>query len=105
MQKRYLIRCQSKKPKIKFIGSLRSSSHKELFQTPVQSFPDQYITEVDNTVMYNKIKIEEYGRSFRAVLTFDQKTLRKKMFTWAENMKIITDEIGEFIRSKLNINK
>jgi len=97
--------CHSKKPKIKFIGSLRPSSHKDLFQTPVQDFPDQYITEAGNTVMYKEIKIEEYGRSFRAVLTFDQKTFRKKMFTWIENMKTITDEIEEFIQSNLNIKK
>jgi len=97
--------CQSKKPKIEFIGSLRPSSHNELFQTPIQCFPDQYITEAGNTVRYNEIKIEEYGRSFRAVLTYDEKTFRKKMFTWAENMKMITDEIEEFFQSKLNVKK
>jgi transposase len=97
--------CKPDKQKIKFIGSLRPSSHKELFQTPVQDFPDQYITEAGNTVMYKEIKVEEYGRSFRAVLTYDQKTFRKKMFTWAENMMMIIDEIEEFVQSKLNIKK
>lgn len=96
---------RSKKPKIKFIGSLRPSSHKELFKTPIQDFPDQYITDAGNTVLYKEIEVEEYGRTFRAVLTYDQKTCNKKMITWAENMKKITDEIEEFVQSKLNVKK
>ena len=97
--------CQPKKQKIKFIGSLRPSSYKELFRTPIEDFPDQYMTEAGNTVLYKEIKVEEYGRSFRAVLTYDKKTFRKKMFTWTENMKMITDELEEFVQSKLNVKK
>ncbi len=97
--------CQSKKPTINFIGSLRPSSYKELFRTPIEDFPDRYMTEAGNTVLYKETNVEEYGRSFRAVLTYDQKTFRKKMFTWAENMKMISDEIEVFVQSKLNVKK
>ncbi|MBW1854222.1 MAG: IS1634 family transposase [Deltaproteobacteria bacterium] len=97
--------CDVKKPKIKFIGSLRPSSYKELFKTPVEDLTGQYETDAGNTVRYKEIQVEKYGRSFRAVLTYDNRTFRKKMFTWIENMKMITDEIEEFIQSKLNIKK
>ncbi len=97
--------CKPGKQNIKFIGSLRPSSHKELFKTPLEDFDGQYETDAGNEVLYKEIKVDEYGRNFRAVLTYDQKTFRKKMFTWVENMKNITDEVEEFIQSKLNIKK
>lgn len=97
--------CKPGKQNIKFIGSLRPSSYKELFKTPLEDFDGQYETDAGNEVLYKEIRVDEYGRNFRAVLTYDQKTFRKKMFTWIENMKNITDEIEEFIQSKLNIKK
>ena len=97
--------CQPKDESMQFIGSLRPSSHKDLFRTPVEDFPDHYVTDADNTVLYKEIEVEEYGRSFRGVLTYDSKTFRKKMFTWTENMKMITDDVEEFVRSKLNVKK
>lgn len=97
--------CGPEKQKIKFIGSLRPSSYKELFKTPLEDFEGQYETDAGNEVVYKETRVDEYGRNFRAVLTYDQRTFRKKMFTWIENMKTITDEIEEFIGSKLNIKK
>jgi hypothetical protein len=96
---------QTRKQKIEFIGSLRPSSYKELFKTPLDEFEGQYETDAGNEVLYKEIRVNEYGRNFRAVLTYDQRTFRKKMFTWIENMKNIIDEIVEFIGSKLNIKK
>jgi len=97
--------CKPEKQKIEFIGSLRPSSYKELFKTPLDEFEGQYKTDAGNEVLYKEIRVNEYGRNFRAVLTYDQRTFRKKMFTWIENMKNIIDEIVEFIGSKLNIKK
>jgi len=97
--------CQPNKQKIKFIGSLRPSSYKELFKTPIEDFPHKYETEAGNDIRYMDTRVEAYNRTFRAVLTYDQKTFRKNMSTWAENMKIITDEICEFIQNRLNIKK
>jgi len=97
--------CKPDKQKIKFIGSLRPSSHEYLFKTPVDDFKDQFETDAGNKVMYKEIQVKEYGRNFRAVLTYDHGTFKKKMFTWIENMKTITDEIEEFIQSNLNIKK
>jgi len=97
--------CKPGKQKIKFIGSLRPSSYKELFKTTLEDFDGQYETDAGNKVLYNETRVNEYGRNFRAVLTYDQKTFRKKMHTWIENMKDITDEIEGFVQSKLNIKK
>jgi transposase len=55
--------------------------------------------------MYKETRVDYYERNFRAVLTYDQKTFKKKMNTWIENMKDIVDEIKEFIGSQLNIKK
>jgi len=97
--------CKPGKQKIKFIGSLRPSSYKELFKTPLDEFEGRYETDAGNDVLYKETRVNKYGQSFRAVLTFDRKTYRKKMFTWVENMKMITDEIEEFTQSKLNVKK
>ena len=97
--------CKPGKQNIKFIGSLRPSSYKELFKTPLEDFDGQYETDAGNEVLYKEIRVNEYGRNFRAVLTYDQRTFWKKMHTWIENMKDITDEIEEFVQSKLNIKK
>ena len=97
--------CKPGKQNIKFIGSLRPSSYKELFKTPLEDFDGQYETDAGNEVLYKEIRVNEYGRNFRAVLTYDPKTFRNKMHTWVENMKDITDEIEEFVQSKLNIKK
>jgi transposase len=97
--------CKSGKQKIKFIGSLRPSSFKELFKTPLDEFEGQYETDAGNEVLYKETRVDHYDRNFRAVLTYDQRTFNKKMNTWIENMKDIVDEIEEFIGSKLNIKK
>lgn len=97
--------CKPEKPKIKFIGSLRPSSYKELFKTPLDEFEGQYETDAGNEVLYKETRVDYYEKNFRAVLTYDQKTFKKKMNTWIENMKDIVDEIEEFIESKLNIKK
>lgn len=44
-------------------------------------------------------------KSFRGVLTSDERIHRRKMHTWMENMSKITDEIEGFIESRLNIKK
>lgn len=97
--------CKPGKQNIKFIGSLRPSSYKELFKTSLEDFDGQYETDAGNEVLYKEIRVHEYGRNFRAVLTYDQRTFGKKMHTWTENLKDITDEIEEFVQSKLNIKK
>ena len=97
--------CKPGKQKTKFIGSLRPSSYKKLFKTPLKDFKGQYTTDAGNEVLYKETRVDEYERNFRAVLTYDSQTFRKKMFTWIENMKTITDEIEEFVQSKLNIKK
>lgn len=97
--------CKPGKQNIKFIGSLRPSSYKELFKTPLEEFKGQYETDAGNEVLYEETRVDCYERNFRAVLTYDQKTFKKKMNTWIENMKDIVDEIEEFIGSKLNIKK
>lgn len=98
--------CKKKKgQKIKFIGSLRPSSYKERFKTPIDDFTGKYETDAGNNVLYLETQVEAYNRSFRAVMTYDQNTFNKKMFTWAENMMNITNEIEEFLQSKLNVKK
>jgi transposase len=97
--------CKPGKQNIKFIGSLRPSSFKELFETPLDEFEGTYETDAENEVLYKETRVDMYERNFRAVLTYDQRTFKKKMNTWIENMKDIVDEIEEFIGSKLNIKK
>jgi transposase len=97
--------CKPGKQNIKFIGSLRPSSFKELFETPLDEFEGKYGTDAENEVLYKETRVEVYKRNFRAVLTYDQRTFKKKMNTWIRNMKDIVDEIEEFIGSKLNIKK
>lgn len=97
--------CKPGKQNIKFIGSLRPSSFKELFETPLDEFEGKYETDAENEVLYKETRVDMYERNFRAVLTYDQRTFKKKMNTWIENMKDIVDEIEEFIGSKLNIKK
>jgi len=97
--------CKPGKQNIKFIGSLRPSSFKELFATPLDEFDGKYENNSGNEVLYKETRVDVYDRNFRAVLTYDEKTFNKKMNTWKENMKTIIDEIEEFIGSKLNIKK
>lgn len=97
--------CKPGKQNIKFIGSLRPSSFKELFETPLDEFEGKYETDAENEVLYKETRVDMFERNFRAVLTYDQRTFKKKMNTWIENMKDIVDEIEEFIGSKLNIKK
>ncbi len=93
------------KQKIKFIGSLRPSSFKELFKTPLDKFEGQYETDTGDQVLYKETNVNYYERNFRAVLTYDHQTFKKKMNTWINNMGDRVDEIEEFIASKLNIKK
>jgi len=97
--------CKPGKQNIKFIGSLRPSSFKELFETPLDEFEGKYETDAENEVLYKETRVDIYERNFRAVLTYDQRTYKKKMNTWVENMKDVVDEIEEFIEYKLNIKK
>jgi transposase len=97
--------CKPGKQNIKFIGSLRPSSFKELFATPLDEFDGKYENNSGNEVLYKETRVDVYDRNFRAVLTYDEKTFNKKMNTWKENMKNVVDEIEEFIGSKLNIKK
>ena len=95
-----------KKPAVKFIGSVRPSTQKEIFKTPLSELKESYVTDSGNIVLYKEISsVKIYKKSFRGVLTFDEQTYRKKMHTWMENMNKITNEIRDFIEKHLNIKK
>ncbi len=95
-----------KESHVEFIGSLRPSTQKDLFNTPVDLLKDHFVTDSGNNVWYKELNsVNVYGRSYRGVLTFDERTYRKKMYTWMSNMNKITDEIQEFIDARLNVKK
>ena len=95
-----------KDPDVKFIGSVRPSTQKEIFKTPVSELKESFITDSGNVVLYKEISsVKIYKKSFRGVLTFDEQTYRRKMHTWMENMNKITNEIENFIEYRLNIKK
>jgi len=60
------------KPTTKFI--------QRVIKTPLD-LGGLYETDAGKEVLYKEIRVDKYGRDLRAVLTFDQKTYRKKMFT------------------------
>jgi len=95
-----------KKSHVEFIGSLRPSTQKDLFNTSVDLLKDHFVTDSGNIVWYKELdSVKVYGRSYHGVLTFDERTYRKKMHTWMSNMNKITGEIQEFIDTRLNVKK
>ena len=95
-----------KESHVEFIGSLRPSTQKELFNTPVDLLKDHFVTDSGNIVWYKELdSVKVYGRSYHGALTFDERTYRKKMHTWMINMNKITGEIQEFIDTRLNVKK
>lgn len=95
-----------KESHVEFIGSLRPSTQKELFSTPVDLLPDHFVTDSGTIVRYLELdSVKVYGRSYHGALTFDERTYRKKLHTWMTNMNKITDEIQEFIDTRLNVKK
>ncbi len=97
--------CGFKKPKIKFIGSLRPSTQEEIFSIPVKQLRDSFTTDAGNVVQYKEIRVNAYERRFRGVLTYDENTYRKKQNTWTTNMNKILREIITFLENKLNVKK
>ncbi|MEA3458488.1 MAG: IS1634 family transposase [Candidatus Thermoplasmatota archaeon] len=95
-----------KKPAVKFIGSVRPSTQKELFKTPIGDLEGEYVTDSGNVVLYKEISsVKIYEQIFRGVLTYDENTCRMKEHTWMKNMNNITNEMEDFIESRLNIKK
>ena len=93
-------------PEVEFIGSVRPSTQKELFKTPISDLEGEYVTDSGNVVLYKEISsVKIYKQIFRGVLTYDENTCRMKEHTWMKNMNKITNEIENFIESRLNIKK
>ena len=70
-----------KEPRVQFIGSLRPSSQKLIFKTPIEELKDSYTTSSGNIVRYREFPVSVYGRSYRGILTYDEKTYRRKWNT------------------------
>ena len=97
--------CGYKEPEVNFIGALRPSTQKKLFQIPVDEYKDEFETDSGKIVKYKPVEVEVYEKRYQGVLTYDENTYRKKYNTWNRNMDKIMIEVSDFLDSRLNIKK
>ena len=94
-----------KTPAIRFIGSLRPSTQEEIFAIPTEKMSERFTTDSGNVVLYQEVHVKVYGKTFRGVLTYDEKTYQKKRHTWMANMGKVTSEVETFLDTQLNVKK
>ncbi|MBU0767573.1 MAG: IS1634 family transposase [Proteobacteria bacterium] len=94
-----------REPPVKFIGSIRPSTQEDIFNIPIEDMSESYTSDAGNDVLYKKVPVNVYKRTFRGVLTYDENTYRKKLNTWMKNMNMVMKEINTFLELKLNVKK
>jgi len=104
-EKVFEILSDEKYSSIDFIGSIRPSTQQNIFNIPIDELDDSFETDSGNTVYFKPVSVKVYGKKYRAALTFDENTYRKRNYKFNENMENELEEVNEFIELKLNIKK
>jgi len=91
---------------LNFVGSLRPSTQKDLFEIPLNEFEDTLKNEKGEVITKSyRLQREVFGIEYTLVITFDKNTFKRSLLTFLINLEERERELDIFIREKLNTHK
>lgn len=80
------------------IGGLKRNQVSDLMKVPLQKYEYLYTNSNGHIIKGYRTEKELYGRNFRVVVTYNEKTKRRQLKTYERNKKRILDELEDIAR-------
>lgn len=91
---------------LSFVGSLRPSTQKDLFDISLNKFEDTIKNENGEVVTKSyRLERKVFGTKSTLVISFDKNTFKKSLLTFLTNLEGREGDVEAFIDEKLNIKK